>query len=37
MIWDAAEPGKEGSGNTTAEVRLPAMMKSLFSLEDVLP
>lgn len=29
MIWDTEEPGKEGSGNTTAEVGLPAMGKSL--------
>lgn len=29
MIWDTEEPSKEGSGNTTAEVGLPAMGKSL--------
>lgn len=29
MIWDTEEPGKEGSGNTTAEVRWPDGWKCL--------
>lgn len=40
MIWDTEEPGKEGTGNATAEVRLPAMhlcKEGHFSLEICCP